>query len=180
MIPIIFLERIETAEDKQKFERIYDKFSKLIYYKAMKMANSKEIGEDIAQEIFLYIVKNIKNIRYDNDKEFSAFIDIIALHCGTEYLNKNNRHHNFVLDDVEEESIVDDRTEKVIFDRETLSETIEIIRNMDSKYSVPLQLFATGYKINEISELLGITPANVRVRIHRARKIISERLNGNE
>ena len=49
-------------------------------------------------------------------------------------------------------------------------------------YKTPLLLKVQGYKVSEIADFLNISPENVKVRLHRARKIILSGLeeNGNE
>lgn len=53
---------------------------------------------------------------------------------------------------------------------------------MNENYKTPLLLKVQGYKVSEIADFLNISPENVKVRLHRARKIILTGLeeNGNE
>ena len=57
-----------------------------------------------------------------------------------------------------------------------------LVQSMDEKYKTPLLLKVQGYKVSEIADFLNISPGNVKVRLHRARKIILTGLeeNGNE
>ena len=46
------------------------------------------------------------------------------------------------------------------------------MKQMDDKYRDPLDLRMMGYSIQEIAEILEITPQNAKVRLHRARQMI--------
>ena len=48
------------------------------------------------------------------------------------------------------------------------------MKQMDDKYRDPLDLRMMGYSIQEIAEILEITPQNAKVRLHRARQILKE------
>lgn len=175
-----YLSMIESEEDRHKFEIIYEKFHLLIYHTAHQLTNDEYMGEDIAQEAFLKLVENIKTWRYDNDKEFASLIVIVTKHCGYKCLNMYNKEISL---DREMENGIDfsaesENYEKVVINSLTVHEVIEEIEKMDPRFSMPLKLSVMGYKSDEIARMLDISPRNVRIRIHRAKKKISEKLGG--
>ena len=70
-----YLAMLDSEEDRHKFQKIYDNYSNLIYFVARKLTNDENMVEDIVQETYLKIIKNIETLRYENDKEFKD-IDI--------------------------------------------------------------------------------------------------------
>lgn len=174
---LVYLSMIETQEDKDKFQKIYDQYNGLIKHVARKLTNDEQNVEDIVQETFLRIVKSIKVLRYENDKEFRSLIGIMTKHCGYRYLSKNK---NIITMDSEEYiDYTNDNIdfEKVVIDKLYLDHIIEMIDSLDMKYQSALRLSVKGYKSEEIAAILDISPENVRIRVHRAKKIILERIN---
>ncbi len=171
-----YLSMIESEEDKSKFRLIYENYRLLIYHEAHKLTDDKFMVEDIAQETFLKIIKSIKKLRYDNEKEFAGLVGIMTRNCGLNLLRSNNKYYYpEEMPRQEDETESTDR-EKVVIDHMTLQDVMRIIEKMDPRYSEPLRLKVHGYSSDEIGELLGISPQNARIRIHRAKKIIAEKL----
>ena len=58
-------------------------------------------------------------------------------------------------------------------------EVVEAISWLDEKYSIPLSLrYAENMDVKEISKLLGIAEKTVYTRLDRAKKLLIEKLNG--
>lgn len=172
----IYLSMIETPEDREKFQQIYDQFGGLIFYVARKKTKDEHMVEDIVQETFYKIIKNISTLRYENDKEFSNLIGIMTQHCADTYLKKQGRISVTESEDFLGVMNENKNFEKIAINMITANEVMKIIEMMDKKYSIPLRLKINGYKSDEIAQLLDITPENVRIRIHRAKKIISNKI----
>ena len=54
------------AKDKKAFENLYDKYSGALFNIILRIVNNQELAEDVLQESFLKIWRNIE--RYDEDK----------------------------------------------------------------------------------------------------------------
>ena len=59
---IVYLQMIETDEDKSKFEEIYQEYRNLMYYVAYKRMQHEQDAEDVVHHVFVKIAENIKNI----------------------------------------------------------------------------------------------------------------------
>ena len=67
--------------------------------------------------------------------------------------------------------------EKNFFRQETVKEVLRIVVNMEESYRIPLILRdLQDYSYREIAELTGKPIGTVKTNIHRARKIIKEKL----
>lgn len=77
---------------------------------------------------------------------------------------------------------VETSVETIVLDKIDYENMLLLVQSMDEKYKTPLLLKVQGYKVSEIADFLNISPGNVKVRLHRARKIILTGLeeNGNE
>lgn len=54
------------------------------------------------------------------------------------------------------------------------------MKQMDDKYRDPLDLRMMEYSIQEIAEILEITPQNAKVRLHRARQMILKEMKAQD
>ena len=55
----------------------------------------------------------------------------------------------------------------------------DMVKSLDSKYSDVIMLkYYCDLSVNEIAENLGLTPENVKVRLHRARALLKSKLEG--
>lgn len=175
---IFYLSTIEDRTEKSRFRQIYDKYGGLMYYVAKQLTDSQQEAEDIVHETFLRIIDNLDIIRAENEEETKSLIYTMTRYCGIDYLRKNKKE--LLIDDLSSEEIIDNEADAdIMIDTVYIKDIMEIIRNMDEMYSTPLQMKIDGYTTNEIASFLGITAENVKVRIHRARKILKERLGDN-
>ena len=63
--------------------------------------------------------------------------------------------------------------------KEKYSEIVKIIESLDEKYSTALYLFyCKEMTVNEISELMGITPKTIYTRLSRGKKLMLDAIKG--
>lgn len=173
-----YLSMMDSEEDRHKFQIIYDNYTNLIYFVARKLTKDENMVEDIVQETYLKIIRNIEKLRYDNDKEFASLIGIMTRNCAYSYFKENN--DNSFQDENFDSGYYQDTIdhEMVIVNSITAQEIMTEIDRMDPGYGLPLRLNLKGYSSSEIGELLDISPENARIRVHRAKKMIAKKLGG--
>ena len=67
--------------------------------------------------------------------------------------------------------------EKFFQDKETVKEVLKIIVNLEESYRIPLILRdLQDYSYMEIAEILGKPIGTIKTNIHRARKIIKDKI----
>ena len=59
---LVYLQMIETDEDKSKFEEIYKAYRNLMYYIAYSRLHHEQDAEDVVHHVFVKIAENIKKI----------------------------------------------------------------------------------------------------------------------
>lgn len=159
---------------KLKFQKkLYDMFAgKLL---AVCLRYDKNEGEDILQESFIKIFKNIK--RYEGKGSFEGWLRRITVNTAiTHYHKKNILHKAYNLDDFTEFSnaSADDN----ILDLLNAKELMEVINDLPDIYRVTFNLYAIeGYKHHEIADLLKISQGTSKSQVSRARKMIQEKIS---
>lgn len=169
----LYLSAIDSPEDKRKFERIYLEYRQTMFYAANQILRDDHAAEDAVHQAFLRIINHLEKIDENDCHKTKAFLVVISEHIAIDIYRKRKRESTVSFDEVEiylpdNKSILDD-----CFNSVTLA-----ISQLPINYSTVLRLkFTQGYSDSEIAELLHISEDNVRQRISRAKKKLSQNLN---
>ena len=154
--------------ERDKFEFIFNKYSKLMLHKAYGILRDYSLAEDAASEAFIRIYKNIHKIDDPTDKKSVAFIVTIVKNVSLTMLQKEKSHATEEYDeelsdgfDLEEQTISQMSAEHIYQTLDSLGEEMK---------GVFLLRYAHDLSHKEIGQILGITENNVTVRLHRAKK----------
>ena len=179
----LYISLLDTEEQISKFEHIYTKYRGIMFYTAKGVLQDSYLAEDAVHETFLDIIRIIDSIRANNEKELSQFLRVMTHHTSVDMVRRCNRQRK---SDAEIENLVlsksDVNAETIVLDKIDFEKMLLLVQSMNENYKTPLLLKVQGYKVSEIADFLNISPENVKVRLHRARKIILTGLeeNGNE
>ena len=88
---LIYLQTIETEEDKSKFEDIYREYRGLMYYIAYRRLHHEQDAEDAVHHAFMKIAENIKIIDPVSPKTKQLVVTIVDNRV-TDMLRMNGRH----------------------------------------------------------------------------------------
>lgn len=169
--------------EKSKFEYIYNKYKKLLLYKANMILNDYSLSEDAVSEAFLRVYKNLHKIDDPDSGMTISFLVTIVKNTAINILNKNK---NIFVSVSDSDSKSDSDTGSNIYGNELRSDfnleeyvvseavTEEMLRVVDKLKDELKDCFLMMYAYNmsykEIGRVLNISEANVTVRIHRAKK----------
>ena len=97
---LIYLQVIETEEDKNKFEDIYQKYRGLMYYVAYKRLHHEQDAEDAVHHAFMKIAENITAIDPVSPKTKQFVVTIASnslsrlhIHSGNSWTKYNATYH---------------------------------------------------------------------------------------
>ena len=154
---------------KNEVNEVVDKYAKTLYRIAYINLKSKSDAEDIVQDVFLKYLLNKKPFADENHRR-NWLIRITLNLCSN--LRKSAWKRKVIPLDVD--SLIDFETEeqnRIFYDLDLLPE----------KYKVVVQLhYFEDLSIETISNILGISESNVKVRLHRAREMLKEDLEKGE
>ncbi len=146
---LVYLQMIESPQDKNKFEQIYLKYRSFMFQIAYKILKNQQDAEDAVHNAFLSIAKNISKISIIDCPKTRSFLVIITERKSIDILRDRNKH-------VSEELIED----KVGI---TYSDSYEhdlswCIGQLPPRYRELIVLkYSQGYSTREVSEILGIS-----------------------
>lgn len=168
--------------DVEAFSSIIEKYQDMVFRYVYNQVNNYDEALDISQEIFIMAIEALASFR--REAKFSTWLYSIMVNYCKNY-KKKNRRYNFIPISVtkggEEYDIQlpDEREdpEKDIINSDTLRIVKEEISKLPEDYREILILRdIQGLSYNEISNILKIKLSNVKVRIHRGRELLKNRL----
>lgn len=182
---VMYLSLLDTEEQRDKFEYIYNLYKGMMYNVAFSVAKDHFLAEDIVHETFLSLIRIIDDVRIDSQKETGKFLKIVTHNQAVDHIRKLDRSQTWNNEALEfKMNETASNPESVVIERSRLNRLVTLVSEMDTLYRTPLALRVRGYKISEIADILNAKPQTIKVRLHRARKMLlaelEEKPHGNE
>jgi len=163
--------------EKSKFDYIYEKYKKLLLYKANGILNDYSLAEDAVSEAFLRIYKNLHKIDDPDSGRTVSFLTVIVKNTAVNILNQNKNMFVSDSDISENEWESDFNLEEQIISETVTEGMLKVVDKLkDELKDCFLLMYAHNLSYKEIGRILNISEANLTVRIHRAKKKIIELL----
>jgi RNA polymerase sigma-70 factor, ECF subfamily len=151
------------AGDRAAFERLYELYAPLVHGVLLARVPYGEVS-DLVQDVFLSAFRKLATLR--DPARFGPWVAIIA----------RNRAADFYRRAHETEELHENLAQCAGHEAEA-SEVLEIIRALPEAYRETLVLrLVEGMTGPEIAGRTGLTPASVRVNLHRGMKLLRQRL----
>ena len=159
-----------------KVERLYRRHRSLIYWIAYAILEDEAWAKDASQETLARMLKYHDRLSFDSPVETKNYIARIARNTSFDMYNRRKKY-NTVADRSETLPVTDNPTEEMYITKETVNEIVEIIRDMDPKYSDPLRFHKFDkMTVEQIAEIMGVSVRTVYYRIEKAKEIIKAEL----
>ncbi len=155
-------------QDVCNINRIVETYSDMILRIAYQHTANIHDAEDLAQEVFLSVIKkDMKNFTKEHEK---AYIIKTTINKCNSFHRKKGKLNVVYLDEIYKNP---DEPVFTANERSILNE----IRSLDSKYRDALYLhYYEGYKANEIAQILHSTTGNVTSLLKRGREKLKKLL----
>lgn len=178
----ICLTLIDGMSDKEKFTAVYEAYKNIMYKKALSILDNSSLAEEVVQESFLKIAKNISGISEPVCKRTAAFVIIIVKNTSIDKLRTEHTGLNVPLNEETEFENSGDSFPDInqLSTGKGFEAIVQCIASMDSLYSDVLKLkYIYGYSNGEIAELLDIRQKTVEMRLYRGKKMLKSELEEN-
>jgi RNA polymerase sigma-70 factor (ECF subfamily) len=163
------------AGDRRAFEELVRATASDTYSLAHRLVGNDEDARDVVQDVYLRAFRGIQ--RFRGDAQFSTWLHRITANCAATHLGRRLRHRHEEIDDdvvdehpgrdpqaVAESHALRDRLTAELAELPPRLRAVVVLRDV---YDLPHEAIATE---------LGITVTAAKVRLHRARKRLRERL----
>lgn len=170
-----YLSLIEDARDRFAFEDIYRSIEKDVVNYVNSLVHNKNDAEDIAQEAWLCVSKNIESFRANHYKSVKNYVFMIARYRMLDYISSEKQFPEF-FEDMDVFSSPDYDNEGVFLElcaNMEREEIIECIFSLPEIYKDVLNLhFLNGNNSRKIADMLNLKHATVRQRVRRGRDML--------
>ena len=177
MLFSVYLTVLEDKSDEEQFIDAYNTYKRLVYHTADKVTGDPHLAEDVLQEVFLYVAKNISKIRWKNCHELAAYLVSCSRSRAYDMLRKRREE---LLEEIPDAQDAAPLPDDAAVSTDNIEKLTKLIGQMKPMYRNPLRLLAMGYTNREIAESLGLTDEVVRMRLFRGRKRLWKELNSHE
>jgi RNA polymerase sigma factor (sigma-70 family) len=157
---------------------LVDKYKNLVWHMVLRMVNQQEDAEDLCQEVFLRVFRDIRKFR--GDSKLSTWIGTITYHVCVDYIRRKGREKVDFTDTMEKVAFgkVSDEDATELFDRASVKKLVhQLIGEMPLHYRTVITLYhLEEFSYKEISEVTGMPEGTVKSYINRGRNMIRERI----
>jgi RNA polymerase sigma-70 factor (ECF subfamily) len=155
--------RLVAMGDQDAFARLYADYVRMVHAILLGRVPRRDV-DDLVQDVFLTAYTRLRELR--EPAAFGAWIAAIARNRATDHLRRTR-------DQVE---LPEDLPGGDPIDAETFA-VLDVVRKLPEAYRETLLMrLVEGMSGNEIAERSGLTPASVRVNLHRGMKLLREQL----
>ncbi|HHP7239910.1 MAG TPA: RNA polymerase sigma factor [Longibacter sp.] len=165
--------------DEQAFRCLVEQESERLRRFVLKIIGDPDEARNIVQETFAEAYRQIDDFR--GEAKVSTWLFSIARHQAYGFLRNSDRQRYLEHDTIEYINATSGGTESDTYDAVNHNERRGIvhdaIRELPDHYQrVVVLRDLEEHSTKEAAEKLGLTPGNVRVRLHRARKQLKDHL----
>ncbi|MDR1560076.1 MAG: sigma-70 family RNA polymerase sigma factor [Clostridiales bacterium] len=162
------------AGDRDIFAELVKRYKNLVYSVILRMVNDHEEANDLAQDVFIKIYKNLD--KYYPEYKFSTWVIRIATNHVIDYRRKK-KQETVPIEDVEFSLRTEESPEGAYIRREQKEELRKIVGDLPDMYKIPIVLYhEQGLSYQEISEIINEPLSKVKNRIFRGRRMLKESL----
>ncbi|MGH2556750.1 MAG: RNA polymerase sigma factor [Actinomycetota bacterium] len=164
--------------DREAFEEVVRRTYRHVYTQALRLVGDRQEAEDVAQEAYLRVYRGLAGFR--GDAQFETWLYRIVSNAAMSHLRKRRRFGDLVMDSSEEprEPASPIRVAEEAVERDTLAGALDALPA--SLRVVVILKDVYGLSCREIGDQIGVSEGAVKVRLHRARKRLKEKLFGPE
>lgn len=160
------------GKDLSAFDLLFSKYNRPIYFFIYKMVHNKEAAEDITQDTFVKVFKNLEKV--EADIKLSPWIYKIAYNTFIDYTRKN-RGNLELIDNLDYDNEAQDNgnqsnPESNYLNKELRNKINKTMKMLSNRYKTVLILRdynSLSYK--EVGQVLELSETAVKSLIHRAR-----------
>ena len=155
--------RAATAGDRDAFTQLYGRYVRMVHAILLGRVPRRDV-DDLVQDVFIAAYTRLRELR--DPGAFGGWLATIARNRATDYLRQTREQVELPAELPGGEAIED----------ETMI-VLDVIRTLPDAYRETLLMrLLEGMTGAEIAERSGLTPASVRVNLHRGMKLLREKL----
>lgn len=161
------------------FKFLVLKHQKLVMHIAGRVVRQQEDLEDICQEVFIKVFKQLKKFR--NESRLSTWIATIAYNTSVTHYRKKTRQNTEPADDLSRITLSEPSPgiSSGRFEEEEVRQyLLMLIEELPLHYRTVLTLFhLEEFSYNEIGQITGMPEGTIKSYLSRARKLLKDKID---
>lgn len=157
--------------DANSFAVLVDRYKDMVFSLVIKMTKNKEEAEEVSQDTFIKAFQNLQ--KFKGESKFSTWLYRIAYRTCLDAIKKDKKHRNtYEVNEVTMQHIKSTDTVLQQLERTERAEVMKACLNqlpMEEK-SILWMFYFDELSLKEIIEVTNMSEANLKVKLHRARK----------
>ena len=160
--------------NENAFGLLYEKYHKALFLICLRYENVRENAEDLLQESFIKIFKQLHT--YDKDKgSFYTWASRITVNI---ILETKRKKRIAVLNEDLSDLKLEMHEKATVFEKLEVQEIVEALHKMPDGYRTVFNLFCfEGYTHQEVADYLGVSVSTSKTQLMKARQFIQDSLN---
>lgn len=146
---LIYLEALDTQEEKSKFEVLYLEYRGLMFHVANEILHNEQDAEDAVHQAFLTIVEHIKKVGEPKSPKTKGYVVTIVENKAIDQYRRRKRHQTVQLSETLEGI-------QAVYDGDNA--LAACILNLPARYrEVILLRYFHGYSVKEMAAMTGLS-----------------------
>lgn len=163
---LVYLQMIDTEEDRHKFEIIYEEYRQTMVKVAYKVLHNKQDAEDAVHLAFLKVAEIITTIEDSVSPRTEGLMVVIAKNKAIDIYRENERNDTVELQEWDEDVSAEISNDGLL---------VQCIAKLQDNYRRLLLLkYYHGYSTKEVAKIMGISEVNASKLDQRAKKKLKE------
>jgi RNA polymerase sigma-70 factor (ECF subfamily) len=168
-----------NSSDNESFRLVYAEVFPIVMRVAYHVTYNMDVSEDICQEAFIRFYE--KNIIFRSVDEAKYWLIRVTKNLSINVIKRKSREQAVVEKIKKAPSVTVRNGEEALINEETRLLVRDAVEKLPEKLKSVLVLKEyADLNYKQIAEILHITESNVKVRVHRARKIMESMLDREE
>lgn len=172
---LIFLEMLNSEEERLSFQEVYEKNYMKMFYAALNMVKNVHMAEDAVHEAFLKLAEKYPEYKTYSDDKMTSLCIVITKQRAVDMIRKDKKIDLKDINEYEDEFVSEEKViDSIVLkeNKETLRRGIEKLTET-SRNILKLKYY---HELNntEIADMLGISKKHVEVRLNRAREALKK------
>lgn len=160
------------AGDRRMQEELYRRFAPKMYAVCLRYANNTNDAQDLLQEGFIKVYKNLHRFRAEGS--FEGWVRRVFVNTSIEHFRKKTAQLSSVSE--KEENTIED-ADITALDSLAEKDIINLVQELSPGYRTVFNLYVVeGYSHKEIGEMLGISEGTSKSQLARAKSILQKKI----
>jgi len=152
-------------------QELYDRFAGKMYAVCLRYAGNAEDAQDLLQEGFIKVYKNLSKFRAEGS--FEGWIRRVFVNTSIEHFRKKN----YLCSISEKEENVIEDADITALDNLAEKDIIKLIQELSPGYRTVFNMYVIeGYSHKEVGNILGISEGTSKSQLARAKAILQRKV----